>query len=75
MPSFAFSAEQLDQLAAATAPLPRECDDAFMQEVANALSGTECGPGNLHRAIVVIQQRYFDPPMDEHPRAGIGKYR
>jgi hypothetical protein len=45
-------------------PLPPTARDAFLQDLADALQRyPEVGPGVLHRTIVTLQKKYFDPPQ------------
>lgn len=60
-----------EQMSAAT-PLERRARGAFLQEVAQLLQGSpSIGDGSLHRMLVVVQRRYFDPPN----LGATGKYR
>jgi hypothetical protein len=59
----ALSDDELAQVMAACRSLPVRDRDAFLQGVAEALrSCDEIGPGAVHRAIVTVQRRHFDPP-------------
>jgi hypothetical protein len=62
--------EQMDALMRAAAPLAPRDRKPFLEDVARALNGREVGPGLLHRVVVEVQRRYWDPPLT-HP----GKYR
>jgi hypothetical protein len=62
--------EELDAVMRAAFPLQPRDRDPFLRDVANALQGIgELGPGLLHRIVVEVQRRYWDPPLT-HP----GKY-
>jgi hypothetical protein len=40
--------------------------DAFLQAVAEALQGhREIGDGDVHRALVAAQRRFYDPPITD----------
>ena len=69
MPPLALSDEQIDALVRAAAPLPPRLRKPFLEDVARALQGRELGDGVIHRVVVEIQRRYWDPPLT-HP----GKY-
>jgi hypothetical protein len=72
MPSpqpLALSDELLDAVMRAAAPLSPRQRKPFLEDVARALNGREVGPGLVHRIVVEIQRRYWDPPLT-HP----GKY-
>jgi hypothetical protein len=65
---------QLTAVFDAARPLAVRDRDAFLQAVAEALQGhREIGDGDVHRAIVVAQRRFYDPPITDgrvqpHPR-------
>jgi hypothetical protein len=58
------SADELDIIRAAAAPLaPRE-RGAFVEAVKTALEGCpELGPGTVYRAARVTQRLFWDPPL------------
>jgi hypothetical protein len=59
---------------AASHPLPPNCRSAFLADVARELAALPMiGDGILHRVIMDVQRRHFDPPDLGH--AGAGKYR
>jgi hypothetical protein len=65
--------DELDAIMNACRPLAVDQRDAFLQELADALSVCgEIGPGTMHRAIVEAQRRHWDPPDLGHHS---GKYR
>jgi len=58
-----FTDDQLDQVMAACAPLDPERRKAFVEAVAAELAGCPVlGPGAVHRAIAVVQRKFYDPP-------------
>jgi hypothetical protein len=64
MPPLGFSDADLDVLARAAAPLQPRDRKPFLEDVARALQGHEVGPGLLHRIVVEVQRRYWDPPLE-----------
>ena len=64
-----------DELSAVMLACQPLAPGAFLQAVAASLQTCgEVGPGSVHRAIVVAQREFFDPP--EFSRAaGSSKYR
>jgi len=63
----------VDAVYAAAAPIPSHLRDAFVADVAAMLAQLpEIGPGVVHRAIVVAQRKYFDPPELDRD---VSKYR
>jgi len=58
----ALSDSELRAVLAAARPIPPDRRDAFLRELASTLQNSELGPGALHRAIVTVQRKYFDPP-------------
>jgi hypothetical protein len=55
---------ELDAVFSACRPLQPAVRDAFLQELADELQRyPEVGPGILHRTIVTLQKKYFDPPQ------------
>jgi hypothetical protein len=64
-PMIRLTDEQLSHLFAAAQPLERDMRDAFLEAVADILGRlSDPGPGDIHRAIVAAQRKYFDPPLD-----------
>ena len=60
----ALSDQQLSAIWAAAMPLDVKAREPFLREVAQLLQAQpELGDGSLHRLLVVVQQRYFDPPQ------------
>jgi hypothetical protein len=54
---------QLDAVLAAAHPLAPDRRSAFLEDVARELARLpEVGDGMLHRIIMVVQRRHFDPP-------------
>jgi len=50
----------------AARPLAVQDRDAFLQAVAEAMQGhREIGDGDVHRAIVTAQRRFYDPPITD----------
>lgn len=73
MPSL--TAEQLDTVFLAAAPLARDRRQPFIEQVTAALQHEpELGPGVVYRAIAAAQHKHFDPPRFADalsaPRAG-----
>jgi hypothetical protein len=57
------SDDELDAVMRAAAPLSVERRDAFLQQVAAALSRCgEIGPGVVHRICAEVQRAYFHAP-------------
>jgi hypothetical protein len=72
---------QLNAIIAASTPLPPDLRPAFLETCAREISGLPMvGDGSLHRLIMIVQRRYFKPPLEteEHDhgarRRGLGKY-
>jgi hypothetical protein len=63
---------QMMAILAAAHPLARGDRDAFLLEVAQLLQALpEVGDGALHRVIMTVQRKHFDPPeLDHQPRHG-----
>jgi hypothetical protein len=72
---------QLSAVFAAARPLAVRDRDAFLQAVAEALQARrEIGDGDVHRAVVTAQRRFWDPPITDervqpHPRRIMAKAR
>jgi hypothetical protein len=65
--SVAGADSELDIVMRAAAPLAVQDRDAFLQEVAERLSGLkQLGDGVVYQACREIQRRHFDPPLN-HP--------
>jgi hypothetical protein len=68
------SDDELGAVMRAALPIAVDRRDAFLREVASALSGcAEIGPGTVHRICAATQREFFDPPLET--RSGTGKYR
>jgi hypothetical protein len=68
---------QLNAIIAASTPLPPDLRGAFLAACANEISALPMiGDGNLHRLVMVVQRRYFRPPLEtvEHGRRGVSKH-
>jgi hypothetical protein len=71
MPPIKLTDDELSAVLRAARPIAVADRDAFLIEVAAALQNcSEPGPGDVHRAIVAAQRKFFDPP-----EIGEGKYR
>jgi hypothetical protein len=60
-----FTDRELQIVFDAARPLPVDCRDEFLQEVANALRGahaSELGEGAIYRIARDVQRQFFDPP-------------
>ena len=65
--------EQMNAVLAAAHPLPPAARGPFLEDVARELSRhPTLGDGLLHRTIMVVQRRHFDPP--EFATDNGGKY-
>jgi hypothetical protein len=63
MPPIRLSDSELDAVTAAARPIAVERRDAFLADVAQALSAhAVLGPGIVGRTCAEVQKRYFDPP-------------
>jgi hypothetical protein len=63
MPPIKLTDDELEAVLRAARPLAVRDRDPFLVEVAAALqSRAEHGPGDVHRAIVAAQRKFFDPP-------------
>jgi hypothetical protein len=57
------SDSQLDAIFAAATPLQPQARENFLRELAQLLAAQpELGDGSLHRLLVEVQRRHFDPP-------------
>jgi hypothetical protein len=72
MPPLSLSDAELTAIMDACRPL-QPCDrDRFLKDIAAELAALPMlGDGAVHRAIVTVQRRHFDPP---DLRAAVGKY-
>ena len=70
------SPKDTNSVVIAAAPLPPDRRDAFLIEMAEALSALiEIGDGAVHRTIAVVQRRHFDAPIETQGRHHhVGKY-
>jgi hypothetical protein len=69
------SDSELAAIMDACRPLQPRDRDRFLRDIATELATLPMlGEGAIHRAIVVIQRRHFDPP-DLRTAEGGGKYR
>jgi hypothetical protein len=76
MPPVRLTDDELTAVFAAAAPLPIECRDAFLQEVAQSLAACPViGPGSVYRAAAEVQARYWSPPDLGATRGEQSKYR
>jgi hypothetical protein len=58
---------QLDAVLAEARPLAAGNRDAFLQAIVDALEGVvDPGDGDIHRAIMTAQRRFWDPPLMDH---------
>jgi hypothetical protein len=63
MPPIALSESQMLAVLAAAHVLPAQSRAAFLEACARELAALpELGDGALHRAIVKVQRKFFDPP-------------
>jgi hypothetical protein len=68
----ALSDSELTAIMHACRPLQPRDRDAFLRDIANELAALPVlGDGVVHRAIVTVQRRHYDPP---DLRAAVGKY-
>ena len=71
------SDDQMPAVLAASTPLPPDLRSAFLETCAREISALPMiGDGSLHRLVMVVQRRYFRPPLEteEHGRRGVSKY-
>jgi hypothetical protein len=72
MPPLSLSDSELAAIMDAARALQLHARDRFLRDIAAELAAVPMlGPGAVHRAIVVVQRRHFDPP---DLRAAVGKY-
>jgi hypothetical protein len=68
--------QQLDRIMSACEPLHPQVRSAFVEAIANELAGCPMvGEGNLHRAIVEVQGRFFNAPLSRQAPGMHSKYR
>jgi hypothetical protein len=73
----ALSDDQLSAVLAAATPLPPDVRGAFLETCAREIAALPMiGDGSLHRLVMVVQKRYFRPPLEteEHGRRGVSKH-
>ena len=59
------SDQQMDAIFAAAHPLAPHVRGPFLEACARALAGLpEVGDGIVHRVIMNVQRKFFDPPTD-----------
>lgn len=69
--------DQMSAVLAASHPLPADCRSDFLPDVARTIAELpEVGDGSLHRIVVEVQRRYFDPPCSDDGSSNTfgGKY-
>jgi hypothetical protein len=77
LPPLALSDAQMSAVFAASYPLPPNRRSDFLADVARELAALPMvGDGVLHRVVMVVQRKYFDPPLDARATNGAnaGKY-
>jgi hypothetical protein len=68
---------QMAAVLAASHPLAPERRSDFLVDVARELAALPAiGDGAVHRVVMVVQRKYFDPPLDARTTHGAhaGKY-
>jgi hypothetical protein len=72
-----FTDDQINAVFAASHPLPPDRRSAFLEACAIELSRLpEVGDGAVHRVVMQIQRRYFDPPdLGANHRRGVPNAR
>ena len=71
----ALSDDQLDAVMRAAAPLQPRDRGPFLEELARELARLpDIGDGSLHRIIMTVQRKHFDPPRKVAGFHGVGKY-
>ena len=71
------SEDQMNAIIAASTPLRPDARGAFLETCAREIAALPMiGDGSLHRLVMVVQKRYFRPPLEteEHGRRGVSKY-
>lgn len=64
MPPIALTEPQMMAILAAARPLQPRDRDGFLEDVAQTLQALpEIGDGALHRVIMAVQRKHFDPPV------------
>jgi hypothetical protein len=72
MPPVRLSDSELDAVMAAARPLQPRDRDQFLRDIAAELAALPLlGDGAVHRAIVTVQRKHWDPP---DLRVATGKY-
>jgi hypothetical protein len=72
MPPISLSDSELAAIMNAASALQPHARDRFLRDIAAELAALPMlGDGAVHRAIVVVQRRHFDPP---DLRVAVGKY-
>jgi hypothetical protein len=61
---------EMDAVYSACRPLAPDRRDGFLQALAAELRGKPIGPGSVHRAIVAVQKRFWDAPLDARVAVG-----
>ena len=71
----ALSDQQMSAIWAAAMPLDVKARGAFLEDVAREISRHPIlGDGLLHRVIMQVQRRHFDPPTFVSGDSGVSKY-
>jgi hypothetical protein len=72
----ALTDSQMSALFAASHPLPPQTRSAFLEACARELAGLDViGDGTVHRVVMTVQKRFFDPPADVDPgRKGVPRH-
>jgi hypothetical protein len=74
MPPLALTDDDLDAIMRAATPLQPHQRDGFLRDIADEISKLPAvGPGSLHRVIMIVQRRHYDPP--DFRSGPAGKYR
>jgi hypothetical protein len=70
------SDDEMDAVYRACGPIAPDRRGGFLQALAAELRDKPIGPGSVHRAIVVVQRQYWDPPLEAEGgrRVSGGKY-
>jgi hypothetical protein len=76
MPPLKLSDSELTQIFRCAQPLPVGDRDAFLQAVAERLSGVvDVGPGAVFRVCAEVQKQFFNPPDIDFGSGRWSKYR
>jgi hypothetical protein len=75
MPPIRLTDSELDAVLNAARPLPPRDRDQFLKDIAAELAALPMlGDGAVHRAIVTVQRRHFDPPhLGGEPRLRVDR--